>query len=211
MTVPRSFPRLVAAIAAAVLLAFCAVFAGALPATAHDQLLETDPADGAAVDALPAELTLTFSAELLSDGGGNEVQVTAADGSALTDGPAVVDGTTLIQPLLASEASGAVSVLWRVVSSDGHPISGEFSFTVAGAPAPTTSASTPSAAASTEPEASPEPTMTTLVTSDEEAGMPVWIWAVLGVVAVAILGAVVALLVARARGDRRGPDTGAER
>src|SRR3546814_9090054 len=101
-----------------------AVWGLASPAAAHDELVSSDPAAEATVDALPDTVTLSFSGELLGGTDANEVQVTDAAGKTLNEGPAVVDGTTVTQSL-AGDASGSIQVLWRVVSSDGHPISGD--------------------------------------------------------------------------------------
>jgi hypothetical protein len=121
------------ALSAALLIALGVALGAASPAQAHDDLIGSDPAAGAALDALPAQLTLTFSAGIAGDEGASVVEVTDAAGTTLADGSPSVSDNVLTQPL-AGEASGAVTVLWKVVSSDGHPISGEFSFTV-GAPA----------------------------------------------------------------------------
>ncbi|MFT4051578.1 MAG: copper resistance protein CopC [Microbacterium sp.] len=101
----------------------------ASPAWAHDELIGSDPAAGSHLDELPAELTLTFSDVLLDEPGTTEVVVTDAAGTSLTSGDPVLDGTRLTQAL-EGEASGTVTVIWRVVSHDGHPVSDEFSFTV---------------------------------------------------------------------------------
>jgi methionine-rich copper-binding protein CopC len=95
------------------------VFAGA-PAWAHDELIGADPATGARVDALPAEITMTFSGVLMDEPGATDVVVTDAAGTDLTSGDPVIDGTRLTQQLSGS-AAGEVTVIWRVVSSDGHP------------------------------------------------------------------------------------------
>ena len=134
-TIHTSLRARLGALAATLLVAFGLAFASASPAQAHDELIGTDPAKDATVDALPAELTLTFSAAISGEDGASIVEVTDAAGTALTDGAPSVPDNVLTQPL-AGEASGAVTVLWKVVSSDGHPISGEFTFTVAGGSAP---------------------------------------------------------------------------
>ena len=51
-TPPRSFRRAIAAAVAAVMLSLGAVFV-ASPASAHDELVSTDPAADAVLDALP--------------------------------------------------------------------------------------------------------------------------------------------------------------
>jgi len=188
------------ALVAASLLVFGMVAFSASPAHAHDELLGSDPAAGSAVDAVPAQLTLTFSAEIADDPGASVVEVTDADGASLSGGEPTVRDNVLTQPL-DGDASGAVKVLWKVVSSDGHPISGEFSFTVAGSPTPTptqTAAPGPTPTTTTPSvTASPTPTATSDPVSDE--GSTALPWIIAGVLALALAGAVVYLLVSRAR------------
>ncbi len=81
------------------------------------------------------------------------IQVTDATGTPLTEGAPTVSGTVVTQAL-AGSASGAVTVVWRVVSSDGHPIDGTFSFTVPAAPTPTATV-TPTTTPSATPTPSP--------------------------------------------------------
>lgn len=179
----------------------------AAPASAHDELVSSDPADGATLDAAPEALTLTFSANINAEPSATEVQVTDAAGTALAGTPAVLDNVLTV-PVDAAEgeASGAITVLWKVVSSDGHPISGEFAFTV-NAPAPT---ATPSATASAEPSASadpsatPEPSETEIAPPmDEDSTFgEVWPWIVGLVLFAAVGGAVLYLLVSRSRREQ---------
>ena len=88
----------------------CSSTAGGLlvasPASAHDELVSSDPAADSSLDALPAQLTLTFSGELATDPGATELQVTDAAGTSLADGDRVVEGTVVTQPLTGA-ASGA--------------------------------------------------------------------------------------------------------
>ncbi|ANG86707.1 hypothetical protein A8L33_09040 [Microbacterium aurantiacum] len=188
----------------AVLLA--AVLLPASPAAAHDELVGSDPAAGSAVETLPAALTLTFSADIAPDEGASEIQVTDAAGTTLNEGAPVVEGTTLSQAL-AGTASGEVTVLWKVVSSDGHPISGEFSFTVSAPPAPTpTETASPTATAeptpNTEPTVTPVESTTPEPTTTEPASSATP-WIIGGVVILLLVAAAVAyLIVSRARRDR---------
>ena len=195
---------------AAVAVALFAVLVPTAPAAAHDQLVSSDPAAEAVLTELPTEITLTYSAELLGDAESNLVEVTDAAGTALNDGPAVVDGVTVSQALTGA-ASGPVTVLWRVVSSDGHPISGEFAFTVEGAATaePSSEPAEPSASAT------PEPTMTTTTESESETPAPApepaasdsspLLWVVGAAIVLGVIGAVVYLLVIR---PRRGGGAG---
>ncbi|WP_308291773.1 copper resistance CopC family protein [Microbacterium jejuense] len=188
---------------AALTLAFAAVVATASPAAAHDALIGADPADGSTVAALPAQITLTFSADIAGDPGASEVQVTDASGADLADGTPTVSDNVLTQPV-AGDASGVVTVLWKVVSSDGHPTSGQLTFTVEGAPAPAptesaTAAPTPTTSA--EPTEAPTPTQSgTPATTDEDSTFAdVWPWVVIGILLAGAAGAVIYLLVSRAR------------
>lgn len=102
--------------------------AGATPAFAHDELVgytvEADPGTGAA-----RTLVFSFSNEIMNVG--SELRVESADGKSLNDGPTEIKGRDVRQGLVAELPEGVASVVWRVVSSDGHPISGEYSLTVA--------------------------------------------------------------------------------
>lgn len=153
----------------------------AAPAFAHDELIGSTPAAGSAVDALPNEVALTFSGVLLDETGTTDVVVKDAAGTDLAAGDPVLDGTRLTQPL-TGDASGLVTVIWRVVSSDGHPVSGEFSFTVG--------------------DGATVPTATGLPLPDPQAPPSGPIWIVLGIVVVGLGGALVAVLVARTRRPR---------
>ncbi|YAL82925.1 copper resistance CopC family protein [Dermacoccaceae bacterium W4C1] len=104
-------------------------------ASAHDRLVSSDPADGSTVQQLDA-VTLTFNESVL--GTGARMSIAGPDGTS-TGAASVAD--TKVTRDLDSTTPGRYTVTWRVTSSDGHPISGEFSFTLAG--------SSTSAAAST--------------------------------------------------------------
>lgn len=176
----------------------------ASPAHAHDELVSSDPAADAALDALPGQLTLTFSGELATDPGATELAVTDASGASLAAGDPVVAGTVVTQAL-SGTASGVVTVLWKVVSSDGHPISGEYAFTVTAAPAPTaTPTDEPTATPTDEPDeiATPEPLVTATPASDDSSFSDVWPWVVGGLLVAGLGGAVVYLLVSRARREK---------
>lgn len=200
----RRFRPLVLAAALAALLAGLGL-AGS-PAAAHDELLGSDPAEDSTVETLPDELTLTFSGMIATDPGASEVEVTDAAGASLVDAEPVAEDNTLTQAL-TGEASGAVTVLWKVVSSDGHPIAGEFTFEVSG------SGGEPSASATTEPEPSgtvapSDSAEPTAPPADEASGLDdVWPWVLGGLLLAAVGGSLIYLFTARARRERT-PDGG---
>ncbi|MDO8120454.1 copper resistance protein CopC [Isoptericola sp. b490] len=130
----------------AMLLAGLALIGLAGPARAHDQLVGTDPADGAVVDAVPSQVALTFSEDVLDIS--TTVVVAGPDGRVPTT--PTVDGGTVTAPLPDGLPDGPYTVTWRVVSADGHPVQGSFAFTV-GAFAATPSPSAAPAPGTTAP------------------------------------------------------------
>lgn len=128
----------------------------ATPAQAHDELVSSYPEASSTITGSPAEITLSFSGELIAGMQSAAVEVIAPDGQNIaTDAPSE-DGTSITQHLAPNPPAGLFTVRWKVVSSDGHPISGEYTYTVAPTDAvPSNPAATPSTAPQT-----PEPTAT---------------------------------------------------
>jgi hypothetical protein len=156
-------PSVVVRALLAALLATSALLLGVVapgtPASAHDSLAGSSPADGATVDVAPASVDLSFTQPPLAIG--SQVQVTGPDGGVVNAGDLVLSDTTASQPLAPDLPAGAYRVAWRVTSSDGHPISGELSFTVAGTAAPADPTPTPDPGTPTqEPGQTPAPTAT---------------------------------------------------
>lgn len=103
---------------------------GFTPAYAHDELVSTNPAADTTLEQAPSELELTYSGDIMDVAGANQVRVTNAAGETVTEGEPEVDGTVVTQDLATQETDDAYTVTWRVVSSDGHPIQGTFTYTV---------------------------------------------------------------------------------
>ncbi|WP_024287867.1 copper resistance CopC family protein [Cellulomonas sp. KRMCY2] len=196
---------------------------GSTAADAHDALVGSDPADGAVLTVAPQQVVLTFTADQLEVGA--VVEVTGTDGSRWTAGEPAVSGPTVTQPLAQSMPSGAFQVVWRSVSADGHPISGELGFSIEApeaAPTPepsaapastdepgtdvsgTESSTEPSAEPSTEPRADEPGTATPTPVADDDRSRlrpSTSSWLLAGTAVVA--AAVVAGLVAQRRGEAR--------
>ncbi|KHK96964.1 hypothetical protein LK09_14020 [Microbacterium mangrovi] len=181
---PRGLRRRIAAAAASLLLAAAGVALTTGPASAHDQLISTNPADGSTLATLPAQVTLTFGELVLNTNGGTQVKVTDSTGKTINAGPTVVKDNVVSQGV-AGGASGTVTVLWRVVSEDGHPVSGQFSFTVQGAGA--TIAPVPTGTPSPTPAPAPASTSSPVL------------WVIGGIVLVVVVVIVIAVLVTRRR------------
>jgi methionine-rich copper-binding protein CopC len=98
----------------------------AAPAAAHNALVSTAPADGTTVAHTPTKVVLTFDEPALALG--TAIVVTSASGQQVQAGaPSLVDNT-VTQPLQPGSPAGAYTVVWRVTSVDGHPISGRLTF-----------------------------------------------------------------------------------
>ncbi|HEX2578592.1 MAG TPA: copper resistance protein CopC [Aquihabitans sp.] len=116
--------RLLGALLAALALAL--VPAG--PASAHAELSTSDPADGSVVDVAPSEVTIRFTegVSVRPDG----VRVLDGDGDRVDAGTATASGDTVVAPLDGALPDGGYVVAWRIVSADGHPVRGAFTFSV---------------------------------------------------------------------------------
>lgn len=108
------------------ILAFALTAACSTAVSAHAVLLDTTPADGAALNTAPELLRLHFNEPVrpiflrLIDSNGH--QHLPAD--------AVQSRNTTLTAALPSLPKGAYIVSWRAVSIDGHPIGGAFTFRI---------------------------------------------------------------------------------
>jgi len=151
----------------------------ATPASAHDVLISTAPAANATVATVPAEVTLTFDEPAVAVGA--TIRVSGPAGDVQSGTPRLVD-RSVTQDVAAGSPAGTYRVAWRMTSADGHPVTGDLSFTASGGGTSTTTVAVP-----TRP-----------VESRAFPGLPV-------AVAVILLALGVALLVRRrADGARRG-------
>jgi methionine-rich copper-binding protein CopC len=109
----------------AFLIASFVFLAGILPAEGHASLISSKPADGAQIATAPATAELTFSEDVDS----GFVGVTAPDGTKVQTSEPRIDGATMSADLAATDQHGRYTVAYRIVSADGHPVSGEITFT----------------------------------------------------------------------------------
>jgi len=127
-------------------------------AFAHSNSVDSDPADDARLETLPRVATVTFNepvteaAFALTEPGGTVAKVKAS-----------IEGAVVSAALPASGPKGDYVLAYRVVSEDGHPVSGEIEFTVTTGEPPHES---------TQAKAS-GPTTTT-ATKSGAFGLPTW-------------------------------------
>ena len=206
MTAPRPAHRLLTA--AAALTVGLGVLLPALPASAHNSIVSTTPAEGETLTALPEAFVIETSDEILDldgEGGGLAMQISGPAGAGARyygDGCVEVTGRSMSTEAALGEP-GTYELAWRLVSADSHPLSGVIAFewdpadpaeiaegsaepaTCGGAPAPGGDAGEQGAAADEPVEAEPG------------AGTD-WIW-LAGAGAAVLAAVVVTVLLARRR------------
>ncbi len=165
-----------------VLLAVLGLATGTGTALAHDTLVHSDPADGAQLAAGPAQMRLIFDQPVR--GGYDTVTVRGPGNTYWTTGPASVRDNTVTVPLGELGPSGQYVIGYRILSNDGHPVTGKLTFTLTqpghGRPVPPPEGDDAQAAAQGDP------------------GMPVWPW-IAGAVVLVAVGLVLALRLGRER------------
>lgn len=197
---------------------------------AHASVIGSTPQDGSTVTEQPGAFSVVLNEEIINVPGAespNLMQLQDAAGRYYGDGCTAVDGDTIS---LDAElgAAGDYTLVYQVVSADGHTVSGETGFAfepadgAAGAEgaaeAPVCGAapaeSEPAVAATSEPAAAPEATATadqgagaaTGAPADEPATQPgsQLPFLAIGVLAVLAVLSVIAYRVNRLRKDRAG-------
>lgn len=172
--------------AAAVAVA-CLAFVGlATPALAHNSLVESAPRDKAAVEVGPDSIKLTFDQPVQGGDGINTISVLDPRNNHWEAAPPQVDSSTVTAPLRPLGPSGEYKVAWRVLSADGHPVQGQFSFTLSkagtGTPLPADELAKFKNGAGAAQTGSAE----------DSGGVPTWVW-IVGAVLVLGVGVVFAL------------------
>jgi methionine-rich copper-binding protein CopC len=172
----------------------------AVAASAHTALKSMTPAPGSTVRTPPTEVVLVLTEPVSASFA--TVTVTDGQGRSVSAGRARVSGATVTQPL-REVADGRYAVAWRVVSADGHPVSGRASFAVAVARAtPTTTGTTPSTTASPgdgPTTAEPTPAATSATPGRGQTPQPAVPWALAALLAAGVAGGAIALGAGRSR------------
>lgn len=118
------------------LTALLIAISAAVPAIAgaHAVLLSTTPLTDSVLTTAPAAATLTFNEPVAQIGA--VVQIIGPTGTRYETGAATVRNNVLTQRIAGRLPNGTATVVWTVISPDGHRVSGAFSFSV-GAPSGT--------------------------------------------------------------------------
>jgi methionine-rich copper-binding protein CopC len=175
-------------LARAVVFAAVCVLVTASPAEAHTSLTKAVPGQDSRVPS-PARVELTFADPVRFTG---VVVLDAKQGHHESGRPQAVDNR-VTQRIAGVLAPGVYTVGWRVVAPDGHPVTGEYRFTVTGAPAtgPKPSAASATAQPSAPVSTSPASPAAQPAARTSSAG---WWWVGLGLLLVAAAAGGVALV-----------------
>ncbi|HEX3785202.1 MAG TPA: copper resistance CopC family protein [Pseudonocardiaceae bacterium] len=183
-----------------VVLAGLAVFGLATPALAHNVLVGSDPANGASVSVGPSQVRLNFNAPVQF--GANYLTVIGPDGAhwEKTDN-ATVSGNSVSTSVAPLGPAGEYKVGYRIISADGHPVSGEVTFNLTkagtGTPPPQQAASGTGGGSGTAAAGSAGGTG-----SGSTGGVPIWVW-VLGAAILLVAGLFFGLRTSTGQGARR--------
>ena len=105
-------------------------------AFAHGEMVRADPAANSRVISAPAEVSIEFDGKLQVLGNATINIITIKDdkGQIISEPVSTVEGMKITSKLTSLEVTGLISVSYRIVSEDGHPVEGEYSFTVGETP-----------------------------------------------------------------------------
>ena len=99
---------------------------------AHSEVVSATPAPGSTVDAGDVDIDIEFNEDLMQDenSAGSEIKVVeTATGEEIMAGCVYVEGSHL-HARAGLYVDGAVTVTWRTVADDGHPVSESYEFNV---------------------------------------------------------------------------------
>jgi methionine-rich copper-binding protein CopC len=99
-------------------------------AVAHAQIITTVPKSNSTIRTLPTFVYIDFDGNLLDFAEGiNSIQVTDSKGKRVDTKKNLLGGSRLSTTLKSGIKPGKYKVSYRIVSEDGHPVNGSFSFT----------------------------------------------------------------------------------
>jgi len=103
----------------------------ASPAHAHTSLEFSTPSDSQLIEFMPTEVSASFDEDLISIEGEsvNTLTLIGADGASYQLSPPTISGAVLSAQVADGEyPAGDYLLSYRAVSADGHPITGEITF-----------------------------------------------------------------------------------
>jgi methionine-rich copper-binding protein CopC len=116
--------------------AIASLFAFPITAFAHGEMVQATPAAGSNVLTAPQDVSIEFDGKLQTIGNAvvNLITVTDNQGQVISSATSVVEANKISTRLQLTDITGLVLVRYRIVSEDGHPVEGDYSFTVGETP-----------------------------------------------------------------------------
>jgi len=96
-------------------------------ALAHTGLDTSFPENGGVVTEELREISLTFEGKIEQ---GSTLEVSDSNGQSIPVEDTLIEDTQMTGTLPNALVNGDYTVVWNIIGADGHPIQGEFSFTV---------------------------------------------------------------------------------
>jgi copper resistance protein C len=137
-------------------------------AEAHATLIGSSPESGSTLGIAPSEIVLEFDEKVQTNFA--VVNVTGPGGSVVSTGSVSVTDSKVIAAVQPPTKAGVYTVSWRVVSDDGHPVEGQFTYAL-----------TDHALSNTRPPSQPAPTGTQASSSTDS-----WLTSGMGPFAIAL-------------------------
>jgi methionine-rich copper-binding protein CopC len=99
-------------------------------ATAHGEIVSTFPEQYSNATPIPTEVWIQFDGNLQTlDGQAiNTIEVVDSTGLTVSYGDPVIEGGKISTKLSGQSAAGVFTVNYRIVSEDGHPVEGSYTF-----------------------------------------------------------------------------------
>lgn len=110
---------------------FSLLLATAPAANAHTSLVSSNPKSNAMLMASPKSISITFNEDLIKISGKNVSKISLSNTIGNVKlGAITINKGTITAKLLKTLPVSKYKVTYRVVSADGHPVSGSFNFWV---------------------------------------------------------------------------------
>jgi copper resistance protein C len=110
-----------------VLITFAFMFVFTNNALAHTGLGTSSPENGGVVTEELREISLTFEGKIEQ---GSRLEVSDSNGQSIPVEDVLIEDTQMTGTLPNALENGDYTVVWNIIGADGHPIQGDFSFTV---------------------------------------------------------------------------------
>ncbi|MET3657352.1 copper resistance CopC family protein [Sporosarcina psychrophila] len=109
------------------LITFVFMFIFTTSALAHTGLETSSPEDGEVVTEEMREIALTYEGKIEQ---GGKLEVSNSNGQSIPVEDISIADTQMTGTFTNALENGDYTVVWNIIGADGHPIAGEFSFTV---------------------------------------------------------------------------------